>query len=105
MENQVNETKEQLKKRLRDKIKNKSSNRRGGITRKKGEHLNDSLKKIYNVLESKNIETIDQIDSTLIETLMSTISINDLELIISKMKEDSQFKEMLKNIKDKIEKI
>ena len=105
MNNQETESREELKKRLRDKIKTKSSNRQVGITKKKGEQINDSLKKISSILQNKNIETVDQIDSTLIETFMSTISINDLELIVNKMKEESKFKEILNSIKDKMKEI
>lgn len=99
------ENKDELRKRLRDKIKTKSSNRVNGISRKKGEQVNDSLKKIYSILQNNNIDTAEQIDSKLIETFMSTIQINDLELILNKMKEDSKFKEILSNIKDKMKEI
>ena len=72
-EKQVNETKEQLRARLRNKINSKKNSRTNGITRRKGDNINESVKKIGAILANKNIESADQIDSSLIETIMSII--------------------------------
>tara|TARA_B100001094_G_C17642111_1_gene535508 strand:- start:193 stop:510 length:318 start_codon:yes stop_codon:yes gene_type:complete len=102
MSNQISESRAELKKRLKEKIKSKSTNRTGGISRKKGEQMNNSIKKISEILTNSNVESVDQIDSTLIETIMTAISKNDLELILNKMQENSKFKDLLTNIKDKM---
>lgn len=105
MENtQINESREDLRARLKQKIKNKKSTRTGGITRKKSQDINDSFKKISEVLVNKNIENPDQIDSSLIETIMSIISKEDLELILQKMQENSKIKELLQVINEKFTK-
>jgi hypothetical protein len=101
-ENQVNETREQLRARLRNKINSKKNNRTNGITRKKGDNINESVKKIGEILANKNIESADQIDNSLIETIMSIISKEDLELLLQKVQENSKFKEILHQINEKV---
>lgn len=99
---QKNETRDELRARLKQKIYSKRTNRTNGISRKKSQNMNDSLKKIGEILTNKNIETPEQIDSDIIETIMSTISKQELELILTKMQENSKFKELLKTINDKM---
>ena len=98
---QNNETREELRVRLKKKINSKRNNRTNGISRKKSQNMNDSLNKIAEILKNKNIENPEQIDSTLIETIMTAISKEDLELIIHKMQENSKFKELLQTISEK----
>lgn len=99
---QKNETREELRARLKQKINSKRTNRTNGISRKKSQNMNDSLKKIGEILTNKNIETPEQIDTDLIETIMSVISKQELELILTKMQENSKFKELLETIKNKM---
>ena len=98
------ETREELRARLKQKINNQRTNRTNGtnvINRKKSQKINDSFKKIAEILTNKNIENPEQIDSTLIETIMTAISKEDLELIINRMQENSKFKDLLKTINEK----
>ena len=97
---QTNETREQLRNRLRQKISSKRTNRTNGITRKKNDSINDSLKKIGEVLMNKGIEKPEQLDATALETIMNSISKSDLELILEKMQQNSKFKEMLSSVND-----
>tara|TARA_B100001057_G_scaffold119368_1_gene118052 strand:- start:233 stop:559 length:327 start_codon:yes stop_codon:yes gene_type:complete len=99
---QKNETREELRARLKQKINSKRTNRTNGISRKKSQNMNDSLKKIGEILTNKNIETPEQIDSDLIDTIMSVISKQELELILTKMQENSKFKELLETITSKM---
>ena len=46
---------------------------------------------------------IDLIDSSLIETIMSIISKEDLELLLEKVQENSKFKEILYQINEKVQ--
>ena len=98
---QKNETRKELSARLRQKINNKRTNRTNGINRKKSHNINDSFKKVAEILTNKNIENPEQIDSTLIETIMTAISKEDIKLIIDRMQENSKFKELLNTINDK----
>ena len=98
---QKNETREELRARLKQKLNDKKTNRTNGINRKKSQNINDSFKKIGEVLAEKNIQTPEQIDTGIIETIMSIISKQDLQLILNKMQENSQFKEILSTINDK----
>lgn len=99
---QKNESREELRKRLKSKIKDKQSSRINGLTKKKGENINESLKKIGDILANKNIQSPDQIDQTLIESIMTAISKQDLELVLNKMQENSKFKEILEQVKSKM---
>ena len=105
MENETlqrNETREELRARLKQKINSKKTNRTNGISRKKSENINNSFRKIVEILSNKNIEKPEQIDDTLIETIMTVISKTDLELILNKMQENSKIKELLQTINHKI---
>lgn len=99
---QINETKKELRNRLKQTIRDKKTNRTNGISRKKTQNINNSLKKITEILINRNIETPDQIDNSLIENVMTAISKEDLELILNKMQDNYKFKELLLLISDKI---
>lgn len=95
------ERKKFLKSKLRQKISGKRTNRTVGLNRKKSENLNDSMQKITEVLANKNINSPDQIDSKLIETVMNILNKQDLELLIDKLKDNTVFKELLNKLQDK----
>lgn len=98
VEKQVNETRDELRSRLKQKINGKKTNRTNGITRKKSNDINDSFKKITEVLENKNIRSPEQIDSTVIETIMNIITKKDMEIILQKMQNNSEFKQILETV-------
>jgi len=98
------QSKEKLGKKLREKIKNKSSNRSNGITRKKGNDLNDNIKKIGELLKSNNIDSPEKINEDLINSISSLISKKDLELIINNMKDNEELKNIFNQINQKIDK-
>ena len=90
-----------LKGKLRQKISGKRTNRTVGLNRKKSEDLNDSMKKITEVLANQNINSPDQIDSNVLETVMNILNKQDLELLIDKLKDNTVFKEVLNKLQDK----
>ena len=61
----------------------------------------DDFKKIAEILSNNKIENPEQIDNALMEKIMTTISKNDLQLILDKMQENSKFKELLQSINNK----
>ena len=105
---QKNETRDELRTRLKKKINSKrtirtnGTNGPNGTNRKKSQNINNSLKKISEILTNKKVDNPEQIDSDLIETIMTTISKEDLELILDKMQENSKFKELLLTINQKL---
>ena len=108
---QKNETRDELRTRLKKKINSKRTirtngtngpNGPNGTNRKKSQNINNSLKKISEILTNKKVDNPEQIDSDLIETIMTTISKEDLELILDKMQENSKFKELLLTINQKL---
>ena len=99
---QVSETREQLRSRLKEKIKGKRNIRTNGITKKHSDNLNDSIKKVADILAEDKIKSADQINDVLLEKIMSTITKKDLEIILQHMQNNSQFKEILLSLKDKM---
>jgi len=99
---QIQETREQLRERLKNKIHGKKKSRTVGLTRKRGNNINDSLKKISDVIAQNKIESPEQINEALIQNIMSAISKDDLEIVLKNMQQNSQFKEMLTTINNKM---
>ncbi len=99
---QKTETKEELRKRLKQKIREKRTNRVEGITREKNSHLNDSIRKLSEILANRNIERPDQIDNSLLQTIMDIISKKDLELILKHMQQNTLFKDLLSSINERV---
>lgn len=97
---QVNKplTKEELRKKLKHRIKSAKGSRQSGLTRKKAENVQDSLTKISELLQNKGIDNPSQIDANLIESVMSIINKDDLNLILNKIKDDSAFKNILEQV-------
>ncbi len=100
---QVPETREQLRARLKEKIKGKRNNRTNGITRKRSNNINDSIKKIGDILAENKVENIGQIDEPLIQKIMTTISKDDLEFVLQNMQQNTYFKEIMTLIKNKMD--
>lgn len=90
-----------LKNKLRQKISGKRTNRTIGLGRKKSENLNDSMKKVGEVLANKNINSPEQIDSNVLESVMNIISKQDIELLMDKLKDNTVFKDLLNKLQDK----
>lgn len=97
---QVNKplTKEELRKKLKHRIKSAKGSRQSGLTRKKAENVQDSLAKVSELLQNKGIDNPSQIDANLIESVMSIINKDDLNLILNKIKDDSAFKNILEQV-------
>ena len=95
------ERKKLLKGKLKQKINGKRTNRTVGINRKKSESLNDSMKKITDVLANQNITNSEQIDSKVIENVMNILNKQDIELLMDKLKDNNVFKELLNKVQDK----
>lgn len=98
---QIPETREQIRARLKDKLRSKKQNRSQGLTRNKRDDINNSVKKLGNVLAENNIQNPEQITPGIIEKVMSTISKKDIELIMNNMQQNSAFKELLESINNK----
>jgi len=99
-EKQVNKplSKDELRKKLKHRIKSAKGGRQSGFTRKKAENVQDSLAKVSELLKNKGIDNPGQIDANLIESVMSIINKDDLNLILNKIKDDSAFKNILEQV-------
>ena len=98
----MNPSRDELRQKLRNKISSQRNIRTTGISRSKTDDMNESLKKLAEYLQNKNIVDVSQIDNTLIENIMSFISKSELELMLSKMQNNTQFKDILSNIHEKM---
>lgn len=95
-------SRDELKNKLRSKIKDKQISRNNVITKDKSENLNESVKKIATILSEKGIDSPDKIDKDLIEIIMSILSKNDLDILTSKLSDNTKLKNMLSNISEKL---
>jgi hypothetical protein len=95
-------SRDELKQKLRNKISSQRNIRTTGISRSKTDDMNASLRKLAEYLQNKNIVDVNQIDNELIENIMSFISKSELEIMLSKMQNNSQFKDILSNIHEKM---
>lgn len=97
---QVNKplTKEELRKKLKHRIKSAKGGRQVGLNRKKTENIQDSLSKVSELLQNKGIDNPSKIDANLIENVMNIINKDDLNLILNKIKDDSAFKKILEQV-------
>ena len=93
-------SRDELKKKLKHRIKTSSSSRKSGFTKKKSENLQDSLSKVSNVLQEKNIDDPSKIDADLISNIINIINKDDLDLILNKIKDDSKFKNILQQVSE-----
>jgi len=96
-------SRDELKARLRSKIKDKKISRNNVITKDKSETLNESVKQIASILAEKGIDSPDKIDKDLIEIIMSIISKNDLDILTSKLSNNSKLKSVLSNVNEKLD--
>tara|TARA_B110000008_G_C16889820_1_gene532363 strand:+ start:643 stop:960 length:318 start_codon:yes stop_codon:yes gene_type:complete len=99
---QTNETKEELRKRLRLKLKSKRESRTIGITRKKSNILNDTFKNMTEILSKNNIKSVDDLTPDIIQQFSEIINEDTLKTMLSKLDNNDDFKKMLQNIQDNI---
>ena len=62
---------------------------------------NLTISKTIEVLANKGVNSPDQIDSNLLETVMSILNKQDIELLIDKLKDNTVFKEVLGKVQEK----
>lgn len=79
---------EELRRRLRDKIYNKQNERKTNKhTRKQLSSYSDKLKKITNIVDKYNINSEEQIPTELVETVKNIISDEEIKDLIDYLKQ------------------
>lgn len=99
---ETNPTREELKKKLRLKIKNKSDVRRGGVSRKDALSLSDKITKLVEVLKDKNITVNTELTEDVIQTVTNIISINDIKKVLSQIENNEEVSDNFKLFMNKV---
>jgi hypothetical protein len=87
-----------LKGKLKQRISGKKTNR---LNRKNDEKLNGPMNKISELLQNKGINSPDQIDHKLLESVMNVLGKQDLEQLIDKLRDNPVFKEVTNKLQEK----
>lgn len=102
-EEKILKNREELRKKLRSKVKTKNYARaKGSKTKDKSEELNKSLMKITEILQSENIDSPEKINNNTMEKIMSVISKDDFNLLFDAMKDNPMVKDLLKNVLENV---
>jgi hypothetical protein len=102
--NQNNESREELRKRLRLKIKNKAVNRTNGISRNKANDMNDKFKKIQDVMKQNNITSAEDLTPEILNKFVGLIDEDTIKQMLQKLEGNPEFKELLEKIQNNIKK-
>jgi hypothetical protein len=94
--------KEELKRKLRAKINQKASVRKGGVTRKESHNLSDKIQKLVELLQEENITVNTQLTEELIEKVTGILSINEIKKVLSQIESNPEisdnFKTFMQNV-------
>ena len=85
--------KEERRRRLRNKINSKKTNRTGGFTRKQSQTLSDKIEKLVEFLKTENITVNSPITETIIEKVTAILSKNEMRQILSKVRDNPEVNE------------
>ena len=97
-------SRDELKRRLKNKISQKSSSRRAGVTRKESQNLSDKIEKLVEMLKNENIDVNTKISSEIIDKVTSILSINDIKRVLNQIESNpvvsDNFKQFMDNLID-----
>lgn len=95
-------SREELKRKLRSKINQKSNIRRNGVSRKESQTLSDKIEKLMELLKSDNITLNTQLSEDIIEKVTEILSINDIKKVLSQIENNpsvsDNFKKFMSNV-------
>lgn len=95
-------SREELKRKLRSKINQKSTIRRNGVSRKESQTLSDKIEKLMELLKSDNITLNTQLSEDIIEKVTEILSINDIKKVLSQIENNpsvsDNFKKFMSNV-------
>lgn len=95
-------SREELRRKLRSKINQKSTVRRNGVSRKESQTLSDKIEKLMELLKSDNITLNTQLSEDIIEKVTEILSINDIKKVLSQIETNpavsDNFKKFMSNV-------
>lgn len=95
-------SRDELKKRLRSKINQKSSSRRAGVTRKESQNLSDKIEKLLEMIKNENINVNTQLTPEIIDKVTSILSVNDIKRVLSQIESNPEVSDNFKQFMDKL---
>ena len=94
-------TREEIRNKLRAKIGQKRSVRKGGVTRKDAQTLSDKIEKLVQFLKDKNITVNTPLTVEIMEKVTEILSINEMKKIMSQIESNAgvsdNFKQFMNN--------
>lgn len=95
-------TREELKKKLREKIGQKKNVRKGGVTRKYAQTLSDKLEKLLQILQEENITVETQMTEEIMDKITEILSINEMKKVMAQIDSNPEvsnnFKQFINNV-------
>ena len=91
---------EELRDKLRAKIGQKRSVRKGGVTRKDAQTLSDKIEKLVQVLKDENITVNTPLTEGIMEKVTGIISINEMKKIMSQIESNPEVSDKFKQFMD-----
>lgn len=95
-------TREELRNKLRAKIGQKRSVRKGGVTRKDAQTLSDKIEKLVQVLKEENISVNTPLTEGIMEKVTEILSINEMKKIMSQIESNAEVSDNFKQFMDNV---
>jgi hypothetical protein len=90
-------TREEIRNKLRAKIGQKRSVRKGGVTRKDAQTLSDKIEKLVQFLKDKNITVNTPLTEEIMEKVTDILSINEMKKIMSQIESNPEVSDNFKH--------
>ena len=95
-------SREELRNKLKAKIGQKRSARKGGVTRKESQTLSDKIEKLVEVLKNENITVNTPLTKEVIEKVTEILSINEMKKVMSQIESNPEVSNNFKQFMDNV---
>ena len=95
-------TRQELKDKLRAKIGQKRTARKGGVTRKESQTLSDKIEKLVQILKDENITVNTPLNENILEKVTEILSINEMKKIMTQVENNAEVSDNFKLFMDNI---
>ena len=89
-------TRQELKDKLRAKIGQKRTARKGGVTRKESQTLSDKIEKLVQILKDENITVNTPLNENIMEKVTEILSINEMKKIMTQVENNAEVSDNFK---------
>jgi len=95
-------TRQEIKNKLREKIGQKRTARKGGVSRKESQTISDKIEKLVQVLKDENITVNTPLSEDIIEKVTEILSINEMKKVMSQIENNSEVSDNFKTFMNTI---